>query len=132
MPASIKYLAGSKRPGTQNSHETRAARRAIQPQIDKFRDMNPLKPDDMCPLGNGEVLMGRDAQVDHVILFKDLWKDWKKENNHTNVKTNYNYDIFDHEFVKQEDLQSWRTYHQNHATLRWLSKTGKSESLWKK
>ena len=86
--------------------------------------MNPLNEDDMCPLGNGEVKLRRDAQVDHVVLFKDLWKDWKKENNHTNVKTNYNYDIFDYEFVKQETLELWRNYHRNHATLRWLSKTG--------
>ena len=131
MPAAIKYLAGSKRPETQNNHETRAARRAIQPQIDEFKDKNRLNADDICPLGNGEVLLGWDAQVDHEILFKDLWNDWKKKNTRANVKTNYNYDIFDHKFVKQETLESWRTYHQNHAILRWLSKTGNQNRFGK-
>jgi hypothetical protein len=118
IPTSIKYLAGSKRPVNQNI--ARAAREAIRPQIDAFKKENPLNVDDKCPLGNCK--LGSDAKVDHEILFKELLGYWMKtldKSGQKYLKTKYNPDIFDHEFVNPE---SWRTYHKDHATLRWLSK----------
>jgi hypothetical protein len=117
IPTSIKYLAGSKRSGSGNQN---IARVAIQPQIDAFKKVNPLNVDDECPLGNCK--LGSDAKVDHEILFKELLGYWMKtldKSGQKYLKTKYNPDIFDHEFVNPE---SWRTYHKDHATLRWLSK----------
>ena len=125
IPAGIKYLAGAQRSKTLNF--AKAARVAIQPQIDKFKKETPLNASEMCPLGHGEVMLGMDAQVDHVTLFKVLLEEWKQENGNkdqkTWLKTTYNLAIYDHEFVNQEALESWRNYHINNASLRWLSKT---------
>ena len=120
IPASKKYLAGSQR--TTKQSIAGAARLAIRPQINEWKETHRLNVDGLCPIKHCR--LGTEAQVDHEILFKDLLEDWRKESGAKDLKTKYNSKLYDHEFTNPATLDSWRAYHQTHAKLRWASKEG--------
>lgn len=116
-PTSIKRLAGSNR--TIKKNLNRAMRSSIESQINNFKNSNPLVITNKCPITNTN--LGSDAQVDHIIPFCELSDNWLKDNK--DVK--FYYDLNATNYVLYEPFNSsWYNYHQENATLRWLSKEG--------
>lgn len=111
----VPRLAGGNR--TENANLKRALRNAINPQIQNYRQANPLNPNNICPITKGK--LGIDAQVDHVIPFYKLADEWLANNknvSYTNTKDGY--------ILNEPYLTSWYNFHLEKAVLRYLSKEG--------
>lgn len=116
-PTSIKRLAGGNR--TNHSNLVRALRDSVQDQIDEFKILNPLNVSEICPISHEP--LGCDAQVDHIIPFHILVKDWLKDFE----KVVCSYDIVKQSYILDTSIsKNWSDYHKKRASLRWLSKKG--------
>jgi hypothetical protein len=115
IPTSIKKMCGSTQTKNQIIH--RALRKAIEPQIFKFKATFPLDMLALCPLT--EDYLGPDAQVDHEIPFHILANHFLTKNS----DLSYFYSIKEKNYIIEEPHRSkWQRFHQKHAKLRWLSK----------
>lgn len=113
-----------------------AARSAIKPQIDAFREQAFRQPQ-QCPL-SGEKLSRSNAAVDHEppITFDALIFKFCKENsvNPLEVRVGSEGGVVA-VFEDQNLLKSWQSFHRNHANLRIVSnmenlKLPKTKVIW--
>jgi hypothetical protein len=115
--ATVKRLAGGNR--TSKANLVRALRRAIDPQIQEFKEKNPLNFTAVCPIKG--IPLGKDAEVDHYdMTFKDLAQEWLKTTPNpkfyasTTEKSVYE--------LEEPFKASWKEFHRHNTNLRWLSK----------
>ena len=123
VPCGIRWLSGATR--TLKNKVTQAARNDISSQIKDFRADNLLDINDICPINGNE--LGFDAEVDHLIPFNELLKEFMKENNiNTAELSGYVYYDKDTErrSYKEPYKTKWFDYHKQNAILRYLSKEG--------
>jgi hypothetical protein len=94
-----------------------ALRVAIEPQINNFKkNIKNWK----CDLCNSNI----DIQIDHITLFKDLSKDFLK-NEIMSIPNTYEKDYYNRPTFKEEDNDfesRWCEYHRKNAKLRTLCK----------
>ena len=121
--ASQDRLSGSNR--TDKANLTRALRDTIGPQIEEFKETNPLDPNAMCPIE--KIPLGKDAQVDHYNpTFKELVIEWLKENKDPKIKWGPRGSSI---YLLEEPYQtSWANFHREKAHLRYLSKEGNKKA----
>ena len=113
---SISKLAGKKE--SDNNKLNRAFRNTINDQIIEYRNKNKLNPNDICPLIGCK--LGYDAHIDHIIPFKELVDNYKKEKD---IKYYYDNDIKN--YILEEPFKTeWYDYHLLNAKLRYLSVKG--------
>lgn len=121
--ATLKRLSGENRTPYQNLK--RALRHAIHPQIEDFKQKNPLDATATCPIE--KCPLGEDAQVDHFNpTFEQLSENWLKENpNPTVIWGERGSSIY---LLEEPYQSSWIHYHKEKANLRWLSKEGNKKA----
>ena len=119
---SIPHLAGSK-PKSERTEFSKICRKEILNQIYEFKNNNPLNPKGICEV-TGDPL-GYDAEVDHQIpfTFQKLLNDWVNLEHGGEYKGLCTFDLDQGRFALV-NAESWRQYHKEHATLRWLSEKG--------
>tara|TARA_B110001469_G_C9517430_1_gene257648 strand:- start:54 stop:698 length:645 start_codon:yes stop_codon:yes gene_type:complete len=123
IPCGIKWLAGASR--TSVNKVSQAGRLTIEPQIKDFRKNNKLNINDICPVKG--IKLGYDAEVDHVIPFNKLLKNFISVSNIT-IDGLSKFVYFDKcsekRLFKEPYKTLWYDYHKNNAELRYLSKEG--------
>ena len=93
--------------GADHSHEqlrTQAMRRAVEPQIQRFRVFNPRPP-------------GHEWHVDHLVPFADIRDAYLERT--PGLRLQPAHDGIGMEVVKLS-AWDWPIFHKAHATLRWL------------
>lgn len=115
---SVKRMVGTK--SNANARLTSTLRNIIDPQIKHFRETNTILSSDLCPI-TGQCI-GSYTEVDHIIPFRELVKDWlfTLHSKPTPVFDNNN-KLYT---LNEPELSSWFEYHKKHAKLRYLSKEG--------
>jgi len=110
VTVSLSRLAGQKPSKAQLM--IKALRKAIEYQITGFRNNN--KKPSTCPVLGCDM---HEAEVDHLVKFSDIVKQWGK-----NPTVKYNKENLQYEFEDNILLSEWQTFHKTHAVLRWISK----------
>lgn len=101
-------------PRKKNYELLSAMRNSVQPQIDNFRNICPLKCE-ICKKINTQI------QIDHVYMFKFLVKDFLALIDKFEVPNSFDDHIDNTIIFKKEDIDfnnKWFNYHLNNATLR--------------
>lgn len=123
IPCGIRWLAGASR--TSVNKVSQAGRITVDPQIKEFRKNNHLNINDICPVKG--IKLGYDAEVDHVIPFNKLLKNFITVSDMT-IDELSKYVYFDKcsekRQLKEPYKTMWYDYHKNNAKLRYLSKEG--------
>ena len=114
---SIAHVSGKSQ--TEFAYICSMFRREIQHQINSYRMHNALNSTDICPVAG--IPLGLDAEIDHVIPFHILVRDWIK---HHNIEEDELPNIVIHREVNVKYKQSWIKYHLDNAQLRYLSYKG--------
>ena len=123
IPCGIRWLAGASR--TSVNKVSQAGRITVDPQIKEFRKNNHLNINDICPIKG--IKLGYDAEVDHVIPFNKLLKNFISVSDMT-IDELSKFVYFDKCSEKRSFNEPYKTlwydYHKNNAKLRYLSKEG--------
>ena len=106
-------------PPNKNKNLNEALRYCVQPQIYFFRDNNIMR----CKFCN-ITSKTYEIHIDHIIMFKDLTKDFLK--NRIDIPTDFDNNYYNGSMFKDEDKEfanEWYEYHLDNAQLRPLCKT---------
>ncbi len=110
----VSYRKCFQKSSTDNSLKM-AMRYAFKDQILDYRDSCDELICDFCR-------SEQNIQIDHVILFKNLYEDFLKENTFK-IPTSFDYTYYNSAKFKEFDkefVNSWSNYHKKHAILRCL------------